>query len=129
MWDIHNDLIGGEAGIISLEPVKRMRELAAIAKNDRGLESALVNGSLAKINQHIERNARFRREYHVYVERFRDRCLDELKLESQTLADDPLPMLRAVGQLSRVDNSASGGLEAMRVDAERYAFRNPALRS
>ncbi len=119
LWDIHNDLIGGEAGIISLEPVKRMRELAAIAKNDRGLESALVNGSLAKINQHIERNARFRREYHVYVERFGDRCLDELKLESQTLADDPMPMLRAVGQLSRVDNSTSGGLEAMRVDAER----------
>ena len=42
--DINNDLIGGEAGIISLEPVKRMRELAAIAKSDRGLESALVNG-------------------------------------------------------------------------------------
>jgi rifampicin phosphotransferase len=119
LTDIHNDLIGGGAGIISLEPVKRMRELAAIAKSDRGLESALVNGSLVKINQHIERNAGFRKAYYAYIERFGDRCLDELKLESRTLADDPLPMLRAVGQLSRVDNSASGGLEAMRLDAER----------
>ncbi len=117
--NIHNDLIGGEAGIISLEPVERMRKLAAIAKKDQDLRRALLGGTLACINNCIERNAAFSCEYHSYIERFGDRCLDELKLESQTLADDPLPMLRAVGQLTGVGDSSSGGLEAMRVDAER----------
>nr|CAM58111.1 phosphoenolpyruvate synthase/pyruvate phosphate dikinase [uncultured marine microorganism] len=116
---IHNDLIGGEAGIISLEPVRRMRELARIAKADRGLKEALCNGTLGSIEKGIEGNSAFRHEYHAYIERFGDRCLDELKLESQTLADDPMPMLRTVGQLANAGKASSGGLEKLRAEAER----------
>jgi pyruvate,water dikinase len=39
----------------------------------------------------------FERHYHNYLARFGDRCLDELKLESATLHDDPLMLLRSVG--------------------------------
>ncbi len=116
--EVHNDLIGGEAGIISLEPVRRMRELARIAREDWRLGKALRNDSLARINERIERNSEFSREYRDYVEQFGDRCLDELKLESQTLADDPLPMLRTVGQLADAESTNSGGLENLRVNAE-----------
>ena len=116
--EVHNDLIGGEAGIISLEPVRRMRELARIAREDWRLGKALRNDSLARINERIERNSEFSRQYRDYVEQFGDRCLDELKLESQTLADDPLPMLRTVGQLANAESTNSGGLENLRVNAE-----------
>ncbi len=116
---IHNDLIGGEAGIISLEPVRRMRVLARIAKEDDALAKALCDGALGSINKSIERNSAFRREYDAYIERFGDRCLDELKLESKTLADDPMPMLRTVGQLARADKKTSGGLDKLRAEAER----------
>jgi pyruvate,water dikinase len=117
--EIHNELIGGEAGMISLEPVRRMRKLAAIAKKDLRLATELRHGSLPSINKGIERNPAFRGEYHDYIEHFGDRCLDELKLESRTLADDPMPMLRTVGQMSRCGTTSSGGLEALRAAAER----------
>src|SRR5207253_2447696 len=38
---------------------------------------------------------------------FGDRCLEELKLESPTLFDDPLTLIRSVGQLAR--RLAEGG--------------------
>ena len=117
--EIHNDLIGGEAGIISLEPIRRMRQLAEIAEADRHLKNALRRGTLDSINCCIDRNVAFKREYRAYIEQFGDRCLDELKLESQTLADDPMPMLRTIGQLSGAGESKAGGLEKLRDDAER----------
>ena len=39
--------------------------------------------------------------YRAYLDKFGERCLNELKLESPTLHDDPLPLLRAVGQLAQ----------------------------
>jgi len=39
--------------------------------------------------------------YDAYLEKFGDRCLEELKLESETLHDDPLVLLRNVGEVSR----------------------------
>ncbi|HET8668716.1 MAG TPA: PEP-utilizing enzyme, partial [Terriglobales bacterium] len=38
--------------------------------------------------------------YARYVEKFGDRCTDELKLESPTLHEDPLPLFRAIGHLA-----------------------------
>jgi phosphohistidine swiveling domain-containing protein len=46
-------------------------------------------------------------EYRAYIDRFGDRTVNELKLESATLHDDPLPLLRAVGALAQ--QIASGG--------------------
>jgi phosphohistidine swiveling domain-containing protein len=102
---VHNDLVSGEAGIISLEPVRRMQEMAAMAARKPKFADALRGGSLDLIERFFESNAAFRGHFHSYLERFGDRCLDELKLESQTVADDPLPLLRAVGQLARVANT------------------------
>jgi pyruvate,water dikinase len=99
---VHNDLVCGEAGIISLEPVRRMQKMAAIAAKDQKFANVLRDSSVLTINRFIDSNRIFRDEFDSYLERFGDRCLDELKLESQTVVDDPLPLLRAVGQLARV---------------------------
>ena len=101
---VHNDLVSGEAGIISLEPVKRMKKMASIAARSPKFADALRDASVETISRCIDSNRAFRDEYDSYLERFGDRCLDELKLESQTVADDPLPLLRAVGQLARIAN-------------------------
>jgi pyruvate,water dikinase len=101
---IHNDLVSGEAGIISLEPVRRMKKMAAIAAEKPKFAKALRDDSLHGINRFIDSHRTFRDELDSYLERFGDRCLDELKLESQTVADDPMPLLRAIGQLARVAN-------------------------
>ena len=99
---VHNDLVSGEAGIISLEPVKRMKKMASIAARSPKFANALRDASVETISRCIDSNQAFRDEFDSYLERFGDRCLDELKLESQTVADDPLPLLRAVGQLARI---------------------------
>jgi pyruvate,water dikinase len=57
------------------------------------------------------------------VEEFGDRCLDELKLESATLHDDPTTLLRSIGHLAQRGPepapSSPGGAEAgLRREAE-----------
>jgi pyruvate,water dikinase len=99
---IHNDLVSGEAGMISLEPVTRMQKMAGIAASDAKLANALRDASNGTVQRITESNAEFSGELDEYLERFGDRCLDELKLESETLSDNPEPLYRAVGQLARV---------------------------
>jgi rifampicin phosphotransferase len=98
---LHNDLLCGEEGMISAEPARRMWELAEIAAASPGLTATLCDGSLDTVLDEMGRAPAFAARYREYLERFGDRCLEELKLESLTLHDDPLPLLRAVGHLAR----------------------------
>ena len=118
--EIHNDLVCGEAGIISLEPVARMKSMAMLARGDSAFVTALCGKPLPVIEFHLLAHKTFATEYQAYLARFGDRCLDELKLESQTLTDDPLPLLRAVGQLAKssATSGSSGLLDNLRAAAE-----------
>ena len=63
---------------------------------------ALLTGSLPR--HHRRRSTprpRSAREYAAYLDKFGERTVNELKLESATFHDDPLPLLRAIGNLSR----------------------------
>jgi pyruvate,water dikinase len=118
--EIHNDLVCGEAGIISLEPVARMQSMAALARRDSAFVTALCEQPLSVIEFHLLAHKTFATEYNDYLARFGDRCLDELKLESQTLGDDPLPLLRAIGQLAKssAPSGSSGLMDNLRRVAE-----------
>jgi pyruvate,water dikinase len=98
---LQNDLLCGEGGMISAEPAQRVREMAETARGDAALTTALCEGSLAAIISMMREVPRFREQYQAYLDKFGDRCLEELKLESATLHDDPLTLLRSVGQLAR----------------------------
>jgi pyruvate,water dikinase len=97
---LHNDLLSGVEGMISAEPARRMREMAEVAAASAGLTARLCDGSMDAILDEMGRAPAFAARYREYLGRFGDRCLEELKLESVTLHDDPLPLLRAVGQLA-----------------------------
>ena len=99
---LQNDLIGGEGGIISAEPAQRMRQMADLLAKKEDFVKLLCDESLEGILPAIERVTEFKKQYREYLDKFGDRCLEELKLESPTLHDDPLPLLRAVGQLAQV---------------------------
>lgn len=60
--------------IVSLEPARRIQAMAAKVARGEEIEADLTD----------------------YLSKFGDRCVEELKLESPTLADDPAPLLRAV---------------------------------
>ncbi|MBI5691335.1 MAG: phosphoenolpyruvate synthase [Verrucomicrobia bacterium] len=95
---LQNDLLCAEGGMISAEPAKRVRELAALVAGDAAAVETLCSGSRRAIDAWLATRADFRARYGAYLEKFGDRCLEELKLESLTLHDEPLTLLRSVGQ-------------------------------
>src|SRR5207244_13413770 len=96
-----NGRLGGEGGMISAEPAARVRTMAERAREQPDLIAALCEEPLPAIDQAMGRVPKFRAEYEAYLDKFGDRCMEELKLESATLHDDPLTLLRSVGQLAR----------------------------
>ncbi|MEP7117945.1 MAG: PEP-utilizing enzyme, partial [Acidobacteriota bacterium] len=99
---LQNDLISGEGGIVSAEPARLVNQLADVAALDPALPAILASGTLAEIQAAMTAlpNQDFTTAYTAYLAKFSDRCLDELKLESPTLADDPLMLLRTIGGLA-----------------------------
>ncbi|HEX3941535.1 MAG TPA: PEP/pyruvate-binding domain-containing protein [Acidobacteriaceae bacterium] len=104
---LQNDLLCGEGGMISAEPAKRVREMAESVKDDARAVDTLCEGSPPAVRRWLETAPNFRLLYDAYVEKFGDRCLEELKLESLTLHDEPLVLMRSVGQYAR--RLAAGG--------------------
>jgi len=132
---LQNDLLCGEGGMISAEPAKRVRELAALAATDPAAVQVLCDGSLRAIERWLETAPAFRDHYEAYLEKFGDRCLEELKLESLTLHDEPLTLLRSVGQFARrfgaaglVDAGTEGRLRAQAETRAQQALAGRSLR-
>jgi len=113
-----NDLLCGEGGIISTEPAKRVLALSARVAADPALVS-LFDGEpddarlwtrIAASAEHVE----FHGELRAYLDRFGDRCANELKLETRTHADDPSAVIRLIRTYARagVVRGQDGGHEA-----------------
>jgi pyruvate,water dikinase len=97
---LRNDLVRGKGGMISAEPAQRVRDMAAAVGSDPVLAEVLRSGSIIEVTRAIDRRPGFRALYHAYLDKFGDRCLEELKLESPTLHDDPTSLHRAIGRLA-----------------------------
>lgn len=113
---LQNDLLTGEGGIISAEPAQRVRKMAELIIDDDQLVDALCDEKKPEILLLIAERDAFSNAYQSYLEKFSDRCVDELKLESITLTDDPLPLLRSIGHLAirirQGDMPESGNIES-----------------
>ncbi len=120
---LQNDLLCGEGGMISAEPAQRVRELVALITADESATSLLCTGTRAEIERWLPTAPEFAARYQAYLDKFGDRCLEELKLESLTLHDDPMPLLVSIGQYARrfgAAGAADTGLEKrLRADAEK----------
>ena len=103
-----NDAIRGEGGIISAEPAARVRALAAIASGDRKFVRVLCEGSVEQVKSAVADHLEFRVPYEKYLDEFGDRCLEELKLESEPLDENPLVLLRSVGAIAATDQAQNG---------------------
>lgn len=116
---LQNDLIACQGGIISAEPAKRIMHMAALARQSPDLAEILENRTLGEIHEALGRYPEFENQYREYLDKFGDRCLEELKLESATLHDDPLMLLRSVARLSRCPGRAASGTAGVAAEAER----------
>ena len=97
---LQNDLIGGEGAIVSAEPAVRMQRLARLAAGHVDLVNQLMRGTTDEITTALAGHQEFNDQFQAYLAKFGDRTVNELKLESATLHDDPLPLFRAVGLLA-----------------------------
>lgn len=98
---LHNNLISGEGGIISAEPARLITQMGRLAAANPDVTRALCEDGLGSALAAIRSQPELHRVYAAYVARFGDRCLQELKLESLTLVDDPTPLLRSIGHTAR----------------------------
>jgi phosphohistidine swiveling domain-containing protein len=124
---LQNDLVGGDGGLVSAEPAARLMRLAALASAAPAFADLLVNGDRAAIAAALPDQPAFDAEYREYLDKFGERSVNELKLETETLHDDPLPLWRAIGQLERQQrgrdqSSAMSAGHERRASAERRAF-------
>lgn len=118
---LQNDLISGQGGLVSAEPAARLKRLAALAREDASLTRLLSTASAADIESVVESHPPFAAEYRAYLEKFGERSVNELKLETETLLDDPLPLLRAVGNLAQQTANKNAQSEAVSGDSLRLA--------
>ena len=101
-----NDAIRGQGNIISLEPAARVREMARVAAVYPELVAALREAPVEKAMLVVREYPEFSALYDAYLAKFGDRCLEELKLESETLHEDPLVLLRNIGEVATAPSSA-----------------------
>lgn len=97
---LQNDLLCADQAMVSAEPARLVRLLAKMAADSPDLTAALCaadDGTPPIVANHRD----FKRELDDYLARFGERCMEELKLESPTLHDDPSPLLRAIGQYAQ----------------------------
>ncbi len=127
-------LLAGGGDVISAEPARRVRALAEAAAEDEGWTETLAHGTRAEIEAGRDERPAFADEIRSYLDRFGDRCLEELKLESPTLEDDPMPLYRSVGAFARrvragdAPRADDGRLRAEAEDKARDALRGHPLR-
>lgn len=95
--ELHNHVMIGQGDIISAEPAKRIAALGRQVAAVDGLAGRLANNGLAAVDEHPEIAAGFA----AYIEKFGDRCAQELKLESITLDEDPSALVAAVAAAAR----------------------------
>ena len=97
---LHNDFMIGQGDIISAEPAQRIRNIAALARQHTTLVDRLVTGDGSTLDEYPQLAA----AVGDYLDKFGDRCTQELKLESITLHEDPTPLLQAIGFTARKEH-------------------------
>jgi len=99
---LQNELLLDCGEIISAEPPRRIMRMAELAAAVPGLPEILVDPQIlpsrkiAALRVSKELDAAFE----AYLADFGDRCLEELKLESPTVRDDPGSLLSSIGAMA-----------------------------
>ena len=119
---IHNDLLCNEGGIISSEPAKRIKKMAKIVAEDEELLNLLTNEDVLYIKKQIPKYKEFNQMLNEYLDKFSDRCLQELKLETLTLKDNPSSLYSSIATFAkRIKNNPIEEIDERknRIEAEK----------
>lgn len=99
---LQNELLLDCGEIISAEPPKRILRMAELASRTEKLPNLLADpgGSIQDKLRSLDSSPELQAEFERYLTDFGDRCLEELKLESPTVRDDPASLLSSIGAMA-----------------------------
>ncbi|MDB4512586.1 PEP-utilizing enzyme [bacterium] len=99
---LQNELLLNSGDIISARPPRLIKEMAEVVRPDKALGQLLADPDLPNLQKlaKIKKLPKLFDKFEAYLEEFGDRCLEELKLESPTLVDDPGPLLMSIGSFA-----------------------------
>ncbi len=121
-----NDLLCAAGGMVSTEPAHRIAKLADLVRGDKALALAVEAGDVELAVKTLRTRPRALEAFNAYLERFGNRCPNELKLESSTLHQNPLPLLQAVVRVAAEEPGSQYPIDhatSTRCSAERRVSR------
>lgn len=100
---LQNELLLDGGDIISAEPPRRIMKMAALAAPHPGLGEILADPEIPvhKKLAALKKSTGLAAAFESYLTDFGDRCLEELKLESPTVRDDPSSLLISIGAMAQ----------------------------
>ena len=99
---LQNELLLDGGDIISAEPPRRILKMAALAAAHPGLAEQLADPEIPAHRKiaALKQAPDLATAFENYLTDFGDRCLEELKLESPTVRDDPASLLISIGAMA-----------------------------
>jgi phosphohistidine swiveling domain-containing protein len=129
-----NQLVAGGSDLVSAQPVRLMAALAGRARGDARLHALLAGDATGpEVWEALHADPAFAEVaggLREFLERFGDRCPDELKLEAASYADSPEALVQALRACAAAGQAPAGSGEELRAQAEALVReRLPAERS
>ena len=124
---LQNDLLCGEGGIESTEPTHAIMRMALLIRSDEELKTWFLKQDRDTLYQTLQAESKptHKELFHAvedYLDKYGYRCMEELKLESLSLNDDPGFLFSLIGNYLSMENMDLDGMQArerqIRVDAE-----------
>lgn len=96
--NLHNDLLCGSQDIISVEPIHRSMALADAIRKDPACESLFRDNSPEEIWKKLSNGSfpQIKNLFDDYINRFGNRCVGELKLETISYQHDPSLFVKVI---------------------------------
>lgn len=128
---VQNNLLSGEEGIESTEPTKMLLEMADRVRADSALRRLIERSDNSRLLAMLQSAApAFHQQCLDYIERYGDRTMGELKLESITLRQDSAFLFAVLKNFLRRDDLTRASLAhreaGLRAEAEANVL--PAIR-
>lgn len=122
--NVYNDLLCGSNDVISTQPIHKCIEIATLINNDEKILKIFLENDEKEIwkiinnGNHVE----IKSEIDIYIKKFGDRCIGELKLETVSYSQEPdlfIRLIKSYVMKKITTETISAGLEKkLRSDAE-----------
>jgi len=126
--NIHNDLLCGSQDIISVEPIHKSIELSILVSKDPASKRLFLENTPLEIWHKLADGAfpEIKKALTDYINRFGDRCVGELKLETLSYSQKPELFVKVIQSYVKqgitTKRSSSNIENDLRTNAERKIF-------